>query len=56
MLHSLISDWMGHGFLGKELHLPIRILPFAGGVPDLKSAGLPSNPSGVLRVKALSIL
>ena len=40
---------MGRGFLGQEVHLPIRVHPLAGGVPDLKSAGRPSNTAGLLK-------
>jgi hypothetical protein len=54
---------MGRGFLGQELHLPIRVHPHAGGVPDLTSAGWPSlvlsevegNTAGLLKVLAESI-
>ena len=46
---------MGRGFLGQELHLPMRVHPLAGGVPDKKFAGRPSNNPGLLKVKTESI-
>ena len=42
---------MGRGFLGQEIHLPIRVHPLAGGVPDWMSAGRPSNTTGLLKRK-----
>ncbi len=56
--HHVMQHYKGNrrrGFLGQELQLPMRVLPLAGGVPDKKSAGRPSNITGSLQMKTVRI-
>jgi len=40
--HATLLMWEGRGFLGQEIHLPMRVHPRARGVPAKMSATRPS--------------